>query len=33
MDRRGITYITINKKNRTIIYYSIKANYTSQELY
>ena len=33
MDRREIIYITINKKNRTIIYYTIKANYTSQELY
>lgn len=33
MDRREIIYITINKKNRAVIYYSIKANYTSQELY
>lgn len=32
MDRRAITYIIINKKNRSIIYYTIKANYTSQGL-
>ena len=32
MDKRGITYITINKKNRAVIYYSIEANYASQEL-
>ncbi len=33
MDKRGITYIIINKKNRAVIYYSIEANYTSQEPY
>lgn len=32
MNRRAITYIIINKKNRAFIYYSIEANYTSQEL-
>ena len=32
MNRRAITYIIINKKNRAFIYSSIEANYTSQEL-
>ena len=27
MDRRAITYIIINKKNRAVIYYSIEAKY------
>ena len=33
MDKRGITYIIINKKNRAVIYYSIEANNTSKGLY